>query len=488
MIKYKQLLENIQNLIQLDEGRVDFIKNNTKEISTEHDQNAEHSDKDKIIDHLSDKADPTKNKSHTQWLVNQYKKGNIRQEDHPQLKDTLSDFEKYKGKLEKKDINQYKDIGEVRGAVNPHVGLPATKKEESESGHRLVHEEPGLKVYHVASEEASKNIYGGGSKLGGHHTDWCTAARSVGNQFENYNKSGKLYTFHKENDPKSPYQMHLSHEGDNHQFQDKTNNSANLTSDIIKHHPEVKNIKEFSNSNNPELHHSEHQIKRVSEISSKENPTDGEKSYKSKVLSKTDNKELLDTHLNDSSTHNNPNLSKEQQEKIYNTHGAKSLEYNKGLHPDMIDKVGLRPSYHEKATKNNLLHHIENNSLSGYSAKEIENHPAADHEVINKLYDKTDERTKRVLLANKHISDDKTESNIEHPVKAGILASNPGLSIEHYRKLHDYANKNDFEHIHTNLSANKSVPSDVHKDLIDKYTGKNSEIVKNSSKNLKGKK
>ena len=115
MKSYQTLLESFE---LLTEDRIDYLKNQYKDkLSTDHDQLAKHKESDKIIDHFASKADPSTGKVHTQWLIGQYAKKNIRQEDAPQLKATLNDFALVKDNLEKKDLNQYKDVGELRDAI-----------------------------------------------------------------------------------------------------------------------------------------------------------------------------------------------------------------------------------------------------------------------------------------------------------------------------------------------------------------------------------
>ncbi len=209
----KSLIEAAQEHIQIQlyesimlvENRVQFLKDKNPEIDTSHDHFAQHKNSSDIIDHFATNADPTPNKSHTQWILGQYKKKNIRQEDAGKINGVLSHFEKYKSKLDKKDINQYKSVDEVDSAVIPHIGSAVTKKEKSEEaatkGRTLIHSnEEGLKVYRLEptpeGKKASQDIYGGGFELGGTHTNWCTAGRSENCRFDEYNKHDTLFTIH----------------------------------------------------------------------------------------------------------------------------------------------------------------------------------------------------------------------------------------------------------------------------------------------------
>ena len=195
----------IYESILLTEDRIQYLKDKTPTIDTSHDTLAIHHNPSDIIDHFADIGDPSKNKQHTQWILGQYKKKNIRQEDMYRVRPALENFDKYKSKLAKKDINQYKTLSELEGAVRPHLGTAATKKEQEKEvvtkGRTLVHSgEDGTQVYRLEPTDegkaASVKIYGGGGDLGGTHTSWCTAADSDHNMFHYYSKHQPLHVIH----------------------------------------------------------------------------------------------------------------------------------------------------------------------------------------------------------------------------------------------------------------------------------------------------
>lgn len=197
MKSYQSLLESFE---LLTEDRIDYLKNQYKDkLSTDHDQLAKHKESDKIIDHFASKADPSTGKVHTQWLVGQYAKKNIRQEDAPQLKSTLNDFALVKDNLEKKDLNQYKDVGELRDAiatqkatVEKKIKAKKTEAEEKSAGMEKLYDEDGVTGYKIPNRAASIKNYGPAGVLA--QTHWCTAANSDNNMFNHY-KGGK-YTMH----------------------------------------------------------------------------------------------------------------------------------------------------------------------------------------------------------------------------------------------------------------------------------------------------
>lgn len=197
MKSYQSLLESFE---LLTEDRIDYLKNQYKDkLSTDHDQLAKHKESDKIIDHFASKADPSTGKVHTQWLVGQYAKKNIRQEDAPQLKSTLNDFALVKDNLEKKDLNQYKDAGELRDAiatqkatVEKKVKAKKTEAEEKSASMEKLYDEDGVTGYKIPNKAASIKNYGPAGVLA--QTHWCTAANSDNNMFNHY-RGGK-YTMH----------------------------------------------------------------------------------------------------------------------------------------------------------------------------------------------------------------------------------------------------------------------------------------------------
>lgn len=197
MKSYQTLLESFE---LLTEDRIDYLKNQYKDkLSTDHDQLAKHKESDKIIDHFASKADPSTGKVHTQWLVGQYAKKNIRQEDAPQLKSTLNDFALVKDNLEKKDLNQYKDVGELRDAiatqkatVEKKVNAKKAEAEEKSASMEKLYDEDGVTGFKIPNRAASIKNYGPQGTLA--QTHWCTAANSDNNMFNHY-KGGK-YTMH----------------------------------------------------------------------------------------------------------------------------------------------------------------------------------------------------------------------------------------------------------------------------------------------------
>lgn len=211
-IAYVMMNESI-----LLEDRIKYLKDNTGKLDTSHDTTAEHKDTPSIIQHLADKADPTKNKAHTQYLVGLYKNKSMRQEDAPRANTALQNFDKYKAKLPVEDrqltTKKYPSLAHIEDKVEPHLGTMASKKEAERTleqpGHELKYEDDKIKIFHLHNKEVSQNLYGGGHQRGGTGTSWCTAARSKDCMFDHYHKDGKFHVVHDKGNGKV-YQYHTA--------------------------------------------------------------------------------------------------------------------------------------------------------------------------------------------------------------------------------------------------------------------------------------
>jgi len=68
------------------------------------------------------KNDPTKNNKYVDWMIRQWLKEKLLWEDAFKMANLLTDFEKYRKKLDKKDINQYDSYRDVEEALEPNRG------------------------------------------------------------------------------------------------------------------------------------------------------------------------------------------------------------------------------------------------------------------------------------------------------------------------------------------------------------------------------
>ena len=130
--------------------------------------------------------DPSGNHKYLDWLMKMWYGGEAKQSvfgvlDLIQL---VEAFHKYSSQLDKKDINQWKDLGELDHAIGEIEQKGITKQEEKkvikvDSGH------PDYDVYIPQTWEASCK-YGMGTK-------WCTSMKDTRNYYMDYTADGVLY-------------------------------------------------------------------------------------------------------------------------------------------------------------------------------------------------------------------------------------------------------------------------------------------------------
>jgi hypothetical protein len=227
--------------IYLDEARIspEALAKIHPTINSEHDLAAPHREASDIINHFANNADPTNEKLYTPWLVNKYKTGAFMQNDAPEIRQTLSDFHANKSRMPIRDINQYKSPDELKQAVTPFIGSKSGKQQKKDAGDGadLIHAENGVTVHKLNTKDAAMKY--------GAATRWCTSAKSR-NQFNNYNKDGNLYVIKGRNGDK--HQLYLDKNGErDNELRDEDDKEVPVQ-DLIKKHPELRNVEEFKNS------------------------------------------------------------------------------------------------------------------------------------------------------------------------------------------------------------------------------------------------
>ena len=140
-------------------------------------------------------ADPTsgddKMGKYSKWLLGLYIKGDLKTEDLYKATEYLTVFNKYKAKLDRKDITQYNSLPDLYDTIQPYEdnAQAASKSEEirniKNEGAEKVYEDGEWLVIVPKTEEAAC-YYGKGTK-------WCTAATGGHNMFKDYDAEGPLY-------------------------------------------------------------------------------------------------------------------------------------------------------------------------------------------------------------------------------------------------------------------------------------------------------
>ena len=161
---------------------------------------------------------PQKNKvgKYAKWLLNLYKKNNLKLEDLYKAQEYITAFDKAVRikRLPDNDLNHYKSLPDMYLAIRSFLKQPESKSErirnikQNEAG--ILYEDTAFIVIYPKTRAASC-LYGKG-------TQWCTAAKKY-NNFSYYNSQGKLYIIiDKINGRK--YQFHAETDS----FMDETDN------------------------------------------------------------------------------------------------------------------------------------------------------------------------------------------------------------------------------------------------------------------------
>ena len=232
MMKFRQYLKEQRLLLEDRLGKIKDIFRD--KIDSSHDTLGTHKSSDAIIDHFANHADPTKNKEYTQWTVNKYRQKDFRQEDHPRIREALSNFHEHKSKLEHKDINKYKSISDIEDAVEPHLGEVSNKEEKRQvksEGADLIHSGSGVTIHHIKTKDAAC-AYGAGTR-------WCTSGEK-NNMFNDYNEDGPIHVIQHQG---RKYQFHLHSD----QFNDEKDRETSI--DYV--HPDIQ--QEMMKSDHPEV-------------------------------------------------------------------------------------------------------------------------------------------------------------------------------------------------------------------------------------------
>jgi len=165
------------------------------------DQFSEIKSPEKLVMFLRRDCDPSHNGQFTEWLCKRYERQEYLLEDCARAKEALAGYVQHRVRLAIQDINQYKTIAQLEGALAEALAAPVVESKKAESkrlkneGIFTVHESENGKVIGLRNYEASQYWANG--------TRWCTAHT---NMFGNYFGKDELFVFL----PKSgnKYQLH----------------------------------------------------------------------------------------------------------------------------------------------------------------------------------------------------------------------------------------------------------------------------------------
>jgi len=143
--------------------------------------------------------DPTKGK-YLEWLVRQVLKQRLRlPEDGERIKDTLTLFVQKSKFLDKKDINQYKTLGDIQEALDAISGQTSKRENvriQRGKGQEVVLDQPPYQVVKITTLEAAATLC--------RNTQWCIKDPKYFNQYSPKEffvilKDGKRYALYHTN-------------------------------------------------------------------------------------------------------------------------------------------------------------------------------------------------------------------------------------------------------------------------------------------------
>ncbi len=484
MLRFKHFLM-IERFL-MNESKIDDYKAQERNISTEHDPDAQHKSAADIIDHFH-KHTPGGNVQHTRWMMDQYKKGEIKQEDAHDMHDTVKNFEKYKSKLPKKRIEQYKSVSELKTAMHPHKEkdeeVKAINNSKVVNGSTVVHNSPNLTAYHVHTTEAAQEL---GKKDNGEKLGWCTSiADRSKNMFQHYNEKSRgnfhILHMHKEQFP----HRRIGGVGVNGQFQDENNKTIKGEDfhNLIHRNPELEKIPAIKNSRH-------YKVQKASDpTNSKEHLdkliNDKDEDIRAGVAAnKSATKEHLDKLIEDESEHvrntvfkNSPH--KEHIDKYAITHKDPKIRASVATNPNAtkehLDKLSndenedVRTAVAENTSHKKYLDKLVNDKDHKVRAA-VANNPNATKEHFDKLVNDKSEHVRKAVLVNsphkEHI--DKLNSDESPNIRANIVHTNKNDN----EKLGKFINDPD-DFVRLNVARNTT-----QKDHLDHLAGDKSSNVR----------
>ena len=190
----------LQDLLMLFEDKADYVAKNFGEklINTAKGDSSFAGRKNKDFtaeDVVAELVKANPSQKHLVWVARMYVAGHFKMEDLDRMKDELAKFDKFGKKLEKKDLNNYKDLSEFYAAMEK---IDPEAEEKAAAAAKLAKEleaapskdatwlirSPDYKALIPKTKEASCK-YGAGTR-------WCTAATGSHNYYDSYAKRGDL--------------------------------------------------------------------------------------------------------------------------------------------------------------------------------------------------------------------------------------------------------------------------------------------------------
>lgn len=175
---------------------------------------------------------------YTKWLLNLYKKGLVKDEDLYKVPDLLSEFEQKRRWMQNKDIQQFRNLGDLSKALSEVEVGELSKNAQQKAEHRKlrgmdlddlnaekVYEDSDWLVYIPKDFEASRKLSSLSNSEKGNNR-WCTGISANSDyHFNSYTSEGPLYiNINKNNPEEESYQFHF----ESSQFMDKNDRQIEL--------------------------------------------------------------------------------------------------------------------------------------------------------------------------------------------------------------------------------------------------------------------
>lgn len=168
------------------------------------------------------------------WILNLYKKNNLKEEDFYKVTEYLTEFDIKKRYLTNKDIGQYKTLPDLSRALAEvgDIELSHNQKVKQNKKNRRradLHNEARLEYEDSDWEVWIPLTYAASCKLG-QGTRWCTASTESDEYFEQYTDQGELFININKHDEDEKYQFHF----ETGSFMDQHDDEIDLSSFLNK--------------------------------------------------------------------------------------------------------------------------------------------------------------------------------------------------------------------------------------------------------------
>jgi hypothetical protein len=193
--------------------KIELLKSLISEGRVE-DAKAKYSQDTDVIDYFVSQ-DPSGNNKYLPWMMKTYKQipsdapEGVRTQAKELIPNLIKGFHQNSARLEKKDINQYKSLGELFTVINPVIKAAeekSVKKEKEEKGVLKLYEDADWLFLQPLEYEASCKY--------GANTQWCIASKDTSQHFKSYTKDGLLlFLIHKKSNNKFAFYISFDNGG-----------------------------------------------------------------------------------------------------------------------------------------------------------------------------------------------------------------------------------------------------------------------------------